>query len=479
MFFGREDLILQLEGLWRKRVSSLVTCRGRRRIGKSTLIRQFAKATQSRFIKIEGARPGPTTTSEDELRVFAEQLAAQTGSEDSTPHNWLAAFIRLAGRIRDDERTVVLLDEISWLGFGEPLFADIFRIAWENYLKPHDRLVVVLCGSVSSWVRENFIDNRAYVGRRSLDVVADELPPHECAKFWGEAASRTSARDILDVLSVTGGVPRYLEEIDPGLSADENIRKLAFLPRSVLRVDFDEMFSDVVTHQPKFAATAARTLVDGPKSVTEIAEALGTEKSGRISSAMDELEEAGFVASDPGRNPETGAEVRSRRFRLKDNYARFYLKCVEPAKETIDAGSFAFGGMDRFAGWPTVLGLQFENLVINNYRLLLPLLGLDRSHVFSAAPYRRIASEKSRKKGVQIDLLLQTRMSFCLVEIKRQREIGREILDEMKEKVRRFAAPREMSVRTALVYDGRLAPSVEADGYFDSIVPFSRLLGLD
>ena len=70
-------------------------------------------------------------------------------------------------------------------------------------------------------------------------------------------------------------------------------------------------------------------------------------------------------------------------------------------------------------------------------------------------------------------------MSFCLVEIKRQREIGREILDEMKEKVRRFAAPREMSVRTALVYDGRLAPSVEADGYFDPIVPFSRLLGLD
>ena len=479
MFFGREDLILQLEGLWRKRVSSLVTCRGRRRIGKSTLIRQFAKATQSRFIKIEGARPGAETTREDELRVFAEQLAAQTGCEDTTPSNWLNAFIRLAGRIRDDERTVVLLDEISWLGFGEPMFADIFRIAWENYLKPHDRLIVVLCGSVSSWVRENFIDNRAYVGRRSLDVVAGELPPRECARFWGEAAPRAAARDILDVLSVTGGVPRYLEEIDPGLSADENIRRLAFLPKSVLRMDFDEMFSDVVTHQPKFAATAARALVDGPKSVTEIAAALGTEKSGRISSAMDELEEAGFVASDPGRNPETGAEVRSRRFRLKDNYARFYLKYVEPAKETIDAGSFAFDGMERFAGWPTVLGLQFENLVINNYRSLLPLLGLERSHVFSAAPYRRTASEKSRKKGVQIDLLLQTRMSFCLVEIKRQREIGREILDEMKEKVRRFAAPREMSVRTALVYDGRLAPSVEADGYFDAVIPFSRLLGLD
>ncbi len=478
MFFGREDSIMQMEGLWHKRVSSLVTCRGRRRVGKSTLVRQFAKATQSRFIKIEGARPDAKTTKDDELRVFAQQLAAQAVCEDTVPSNWLNAFIRLAGQIRDDERTVVLLDEISWLGHGEPMFADIFRMAWENWLKPHDKLIVVLCGSVSSWIRENFIDNRAYVGRRSLDIVVGELPPCECAKFWGDAASRLAPREILDVLSVTGGVPRYLEEVDPGLSADENIRRLAFLPKSVLRADFDEMFSDVVTRQPKFAGLAARALVDGSKSITEIAASLGTEKSGRISAAMEELEEAGFVSADPGKNPETGDPIRCRRYRLKDNYARFYLKYVEPAKETIDAGSFEFVGMDQFAGWQSIMGLQFENLAINNYRTLLPHLGLGKSLVLSAAPCRRDASEKSRKKGVQIDFLIQTKMSFCLVEIKRQREIGREVLDEMKDKVERFAAPRGFSVRTALVYDGNLAPSVEADGYFDAIVPFRTLLGL-
>lgn len=64
------------------------------------------------------------------------------------------------------------------------------------------------------------------------------------------------------------------------------------------------------------------------------------------------------------------------------------------------------------------------------------------------------------------------------MEIKRQREIGREVIDEMKGKVERFAAPKGVSVRTALVYDGNLAPSVEADGYFDAVVPFRRLLGL-
>ena len=329
---------------------------------------------------------------------------------------------------------------------------------------------------MSSWIKDNFIDNGAYVGRRSLDVVVRELPLAECVKFWGDSAQRVSSREIIDVLSVTGGVPRYLEEIDPGLSAAENIRKLAFLPNSVLRVDFDDMFNDVITRQPKFASTVMRTLVDGAKGVTEIAEALGAEKSGRISNALDDLVESGFVSSDPGKNPETGKEVRKRLFRLKDNYARFYLKYVEPAKDTIDSGSFAFIGMEQLAGWGAIEGLQFENLVINNYRDILPFLHLDKTLLLSAAPYRRVTSAKSRKKGVQIDLLLQTRMSFCLVEIKRRLQIGREVMDEMREKVRRFSPPKGISVRTALIYDGELAPAVKRGGYFDALVDIGAMM---
>ena len=82
------------------------------------------------------------------------------------------------------------------------------------------------------------------------------------------------------------------------------------------------------------------------------------------------------------------------------------------------------------------------------------------------------------RKGVQVDLLLQTRRSLCVVEIKRQREIGRDVIDEVAEKVRRIPCRDGISVRTALVYEGTLAPIVEADGYFDAIVPFRRLLGL-
>lgn len=466
----------QLNALWSKRVASLVTCRGRRRVGKSTLIRRFAEKSHARFIKIEGERPQKGTTRAMELLTFADQLSAQTGAERTPPQAWLDAFIRLSREISDDVRTVVLLDEVSWLAFGEERFANILRIAWENYLKQHDRLVLVVCGSVSSWIKDEIIDNGAYMGRRSLDVVVPELPLHECVKFWGKAVDRWTVNDIVDVLSVTGGVPRYLEEIETALSPAENIRRLCFLPNSVLRVDFDEMFTDVITQEPKYTANVLRCLVDGPRSVSEIAVTMGVEKSGRISGALAQLAEAGFVSPDAGRNPETGAPVRELRYRLRDNYARFYLKYIEPAKTVIDGGSYGFSGMDQLDGWETVLGYQFENLVLNNYRDLLPALHLERVLIHSAAPYRRTGKGGA---GLQVDLLLQAKFSYCVVEIKRWRtKIGQEVIEEVREKCNRLRRPSDVSLRTALVYAGDLARTVEASGYFDAIVSASDLLGL-
>lgn len=479
MFFGRQAQLEQLNRLLYKQVGSFVTCRGRRRVGKSTLIERFAAECGARFIKLEGVQPKAKYENADELRAFAEQLAAQTGAESTVPANWLNAFIRLDREIKDENRwTVVLLDEIAWFGYYDPMFSDSVRIAWENYWRKHDRLIVVVCGSVSSWIRDNIIDNKAFRGRRSLDLVVPELPLAECAKFWGDCAHRIDPTEIVDVLAVTGGVPMYLQEIDPTLSADENIRQLAYSPNAVLRVDFDDMFTDVISDQPLFTGRVLRRLVDGPKTVTEIASALQVEKGGRITDAMDRLAEAGLVSPDIGRNPETGAEVRERRYRLRDNYSRYYLKLIEPVKEQIDSGAYRFSSLSKLDGWQTVMGFAFENLVINNYPELLPHLHLGQALVTSAAPYRKNASRSRKGGGYQIDLLIQTEGTICLTEIKRKREITKDVIGEVDEKVRKIAKREGMSVRTALVYDGELSSFVEANGYFDAIIPFRKLLGL-
>ena len=470
-FYGRGDLLESMKSLWNKRVPSLVTCRGRRRVGKSTLVEEFARRSGARFIKLEGLRPKERLTNEDQLKYFISQLSLQTGCDDSPVSDWLKAFARLNECIMDRGKTVVLLDEVSWMAYCDVAFPEVLKVAWDNMFSRHKKLVLVVCGSVSTWIRRNIIDNGAFAGRRSYDFVVPELPLRECMKFWGPRVSRERMTDILDVLSVTGGVPRYLEEIDPALTADENIRKMAFVAKSVLAVDFEEMFRDVITGERGLRASILRILCDSPMNVSEMAAALGKERNGHLSDALDELGEAGFIAPDEGLNPETGKDVQQMRFRLKDNYARFYLKYIEPRLKIIARDGFRFSSLEQLPEWDVIKGLAFENLVVNNFRELLPRLGLDRSLVISAAPFRKATqSRRASDRGVQVDLLLQTRRSIYLVEVRRRNELGHEVVDEMDEKVSRIKRPRGVSLKTALVYDGHLAKTVEADGYFDAVI---------
>lgn len=478
MFVGREDHLKDLKELCAKRVASLVTCRGRRRIGKSTLIGEFARQVKSRFIHLEGVRPQKIFSNETELRVFHDQLVAQTGKRFKIPENWTEAFVQLDKCIRSSQRTVVLIDEISWFGHYDPTFADVVRICWDGYWKKHDKLIVVLCGSVSSWIRENIVDNGAFLGRRSLDVVVRELPLSQCVSFWGDKAKRISSREIIDVLSVTGGVPRYLEEINPSLSAAENIKRLCFTPNGILRTDFDDMFKDVITEELNFSGRVLRALVDGSRTAAEISHALGVPRNGRVSDALTRLVEAGFLASDAGKNPESGKDLAFERYRIKDNYARFYLKYIDPVKEIIDGGRYAFRSLETLENWNAVMGLQFENLVVNNYTELLAPLHLNEVLLTSAAPYRRSSVPSKKQKGFQIDLLIQSRRTNYIIEIKRKNEIGRGIIDEVDGKVTLLKRPKSVSAKTALVYAGQLAPIVEADGYFDAIIPVEKLLGI-
>ena len=126
-FYGRDEQIADLERLWGKRTSSFVTCRGRRRIGKSTLIERFAEVSGARFIMIEGLRPTKNLSNEAELAYFSSQLSATVGRNFNVPSNWLNAFLDLDSAIVDGRRTVVLLDEISWMAHYDPSFAGTLK----------------------------------------------------------------------------------------------------------------------------------------------------------------------------------------------------------------------------------------------------------------------------------------------------------------------------------------------------------------
>ena len=476
-FIGRKKYLEDLESLWRKRTSSIVACRGRRRIGKSTLFREFARRTADAYIEIEGLPPDKNMTNQMQLDNFVSALASQTGCSMDPVPDWLHAFQRLEQQVDDAKRTVVLLDEISWMGGYDPVFPGVLRTAWETFLHRHDRLVLVICGSVSAWIKENILGNTGFTGRFSRDYVLPELSLAECAEFWGEAKDRTSSREILDVLSVTGGVPRYLEEIDSGLDADENVRRMCFMSDGELYKDFDAIFDPMFGTDVELKKKILCELVNGPHSAAELERFFDLERNGRVSKSLKALKEGGFVADDPRLNPETGEQARTSRFRLRDNYTRFYLKYVAPRKMQIEMGAYSFVSLSALPDWNAVMGLQFENLIVNNAMSLLPFLHVGNVIVESAAPYRNVRKKAGAGNGCQIDLLIQTPRTAYVVEVKRRREIGPEVIDEVERKIKRLPLRKGMTPRPVLVYDGELHPAVEATGFFDAVVPARKLLG--
>ena len=473
MFVGRTEALNRLGGLWQKATPSLVTVRGRRRIGKSTLVSEFARRTADHFISLDGQAPGEGVNNKMQLQSFMEQLSMQTDAPDVTVKNWLQAFRMLGNALPKDGRIVVLLDEISWMGGYDKSFAGTLKIVWDKMFKKRDNLVLVLCGSVSSWIADNILNGTGFAGRDSLDLVVNELPLPVCRAFWGAAAERTSPSEMLDMLSVTGGVPKYLEEMSPSLSSDENIRQMCFTREGMLFRDFNQIFSQIFGKKALARKSLLRVLAYGSKSAAEIAESLGSERNGHLVDYLTELELAGFISKDSGMNPCTGQPGRAVRYRLKDNYTRFYLHHVEPNAKEIEAGLFKYDSLAALKGWDTVKGFQFENLVVSNFRSLLPILGIDGASLLSAAPYRR--AKEGATNGVQVDLLLQTKSTAYLIEIKRRENIGADIAAEINQKVKAVGFHAGTSVRTVLVYDGKLAPAVRTEHMLDFVIPAERL----
>lgn len=474
-FVGRGAYLEKLEALWRKATSSLVVVAGRRRIGKSTLVEEFAARSKCDFIEIVGLAPDDKMTNQKQIDNFCERLAQATGQPEAKCDCWAKAFDALDAALRRRGRTIVFLDEISWMGKYDDSFAAFLKTAWDTRLSRHDRLILVVAGSVSAWIRANIQRSKGYVGRISLDFTLPELPLSECLEFWGRKADRTSTREVLDVLSVTGGVPKYLNEMNPSLSPDDNIRRLCYDPDGYLFKDYDRIFDDVFGGSVVAKRRILEALAEGPASISELAEKFKSDPNGHLSQDVSELEEAGFVAGSEGLNPATGKPVRERRYRLKDNYTRFYLRYVLPKREAIRNGFYRAIPLERLPGWDAVMGLQFENLVLNNIQAVASLVGLEGKCIESAAPYFR--SGRKTGRGVQIDYLVQLSKAVYLFEIKRKQKITVAIEDEVRQKLERIKLPKGKSAKLVLVYEGELDPEIEEDGFFDYLISADRLLG--
>ncbi len=366
----------------------------------------------------------------------------------------------------------MVLDEITWMGSQDPTFLPKLKTAWDRYFKQNSQLVMILSGSNSAWISKNILSSTGFFGRVSLRLLLEELTLPECNMFWEGRSGTISAYEKFKILSVTGGIPRYLEELRPDLSAEANLQRLCFDSEGLLFREFDQIFHDLFQKQGHFYKQIVENLINSPLSTTELAIKLGRSRGGDLSNALGELMESGFLARDYTWSFATGKRLESSRYRIRDNYLRFYLKYILPHKEQIESTQ-----LQRLPqGWLSIMGVQFENLVLNNGSLVCRILGVSPEDLLIANTYFQTAG--IRKRGCQIDYLIQTRFRYLYAcEVKfRQGVVGTEVIKEVGEKLRRLQLPRGFSCCPVLIHVNGVSEDVVDSGYFARIIDLSELL---
>ncbi len=139
----------------------------------------------------------------------------------------------------------MLLDEINWLGSRDTIFLAKLKSTWDLYFARNNKLMLILSGSLTGWIDRNILHNTGFVGRVHLDLTLDELPLRHCEPFLAKGQAYISSYEKLKIVSVTGGLPSYLERIDPSLGADINIQRLCFEKGGFLFGEFEVLFNDL------------------------------------------------------------------------------------------------------------------------------------------------------------------------------------------------------------------------------------------
>ena len=469
-FYGRKAELSLLETYFKQRKSIFIALYGRRRVGKSYMVQKFAEGKIC--FKFVGLTPDPKITAQDQRDNFAKQLS-QYGLPEIKTDDWLDLFKLLAAKV-EHINGVILFDEISWMGQHDPTFLPKLKLAWDEYFKHKTHSILIVCGSVSSWIEKNILKNTGFVGRVDHVMNLKPLSLDECNCFFQDAS--LSVYEKFKILSVTGGIPLYLSAFDFKKPFEENMKRLCFTSGGLLLREFDVIFHDLFDKRAAIYEKIVASLSGGPAETKAIAKAIKWDPSGVLTDYLNDLETAGFISRDYIWHIKSSQISKLSRYRLSDNYLRFYLKCLQKLKHQITEQSAVTSLYPDIPNYNGILGLQFENLILQNRPSIWRQLNLSAADVVFDNPY--FQQKNTKQAGCQIDYMIQTKYNnlfVCEIKFTRQK-IDMRIVSEMKQKINRLNTPKLFSCFPVLIHSGEVCEQVIESGYFSQVIDAADLL---
>lgn len=466
MFFGREKENHLLEQSYHASKSEIFVIYGRRRIGKSRLLKEFAQSKNSLFF--EGLE---NTKTPGQLNHFFNSLKKQVKDpllSQSPFKTWDEAFTYLTERVLTHKRkTILVLDELQWMAARQTKLVSLLKWFWDNNWK-EKKVMLILCGSISSYMVDKVIKSKALYGRLSYQLHLKALTPREAAMMF---THKRSQEEIFKYLLVFGGVPKYLEEINLNQSFNQNMNRLCFNPTGSMYDEFEKIFYSQF-REPQVYLTICNLLKDKILSISEISQKIKLGNGGGINRYLKNLEEAGFIKSYyPFGAPD---KLKFRRFKLVDEFICFYFKYIRPNKNVIDQSPserlFELVTKDGFDIW---MGFAFERYCLKHAAFLADIMGFGNM-MLQALPYYGLNDTR-----FQIDLIYERSDKVITVcEMKyTEKEVDPSVIAQVEKKCHQLKIPRGYSLERALITTAPPSPIIKDSEYFHHIITLDEFLG--
>jgi len=370
---GRATEKDRLVALLNADTSHLVAVYGRRRVGKTFLIRNVY-AKHIRF-EIEGIHDG---TYEDQLLNFGQCLAryAKSTIPIPPPSSWLEAFNQLAhyiASIKSDRKKVIFFDEFPWFDTPRSRFLSAFANFCNQVISKRSDCIVVLCGSAASYMILKVLHNRGGLHNRvTVRLRLDPFTLNEVEEYFSTRNLAFGQLDILKFYMVLGGVPFYLKQIEKGKSFAQNIDRICFAKDAILAKEFDHLFSSLFNHSENhIAIVRALATVRSGLTRSTIIEKTKLPSGGSLTRILEELIESAFVT----RIFPFEADIKQSLYRLSDEFVLFHLKYMDKKRGRRSWTSIAQG-----QSWISWSGFAFESVCFKHIRQIkqaLQILGID------------------------------------------------------------------------------------------------------
>ena len=323
-FLGREKEILVLEKEY-NRDSGFVVIYGRRRIGKTTLIKQFIKSKTAFYFL------ATKEVESQSMKRFAGVIARTTGNsvmQKAAFSDWLDLFQAVAD-YKPNEKKVLVIDEFPYLVKVNDSFPSILQNAWDEILKDSN-VMLILCGSLISMMKKHALSYESPLyGRRTAQMRIAPLPfttVYENQKLSFEEAA--------EQYSITGGVPKYMEFFSDGQPLYEQIKENVLSKNGFLYEEPNFLLTDEV-QVPTNYFSIIKVIADGNHKLGTIAGILGLETSA-LTPYLKTLSELGFIEKQVPVTEKNAEKTRKGLYFISDNFLRFWFRYVYPYKGELE-----------------------------------------------------------------------------------------------------------------------------------------------